>query len=74
MLCKMAAEADKQMKKADTFEKLKKKVDEIRQKASKDFSEEEINEKFYDVFNGRIKWFLFENWCLLFVRTKRAIL
>ena len=75
VLCKMAGESDKQMNKADTFEKLKKKVNEIRQKALTDFTEEEINEKFSDVFNGRIKCLLSEDLCLLYVvDTEDAIL
>ena len=48
---KMAAEPSK----VEVIEKLKKRVCQIREKAAKDYTEEEINKRIADVFNGTME-------------------
>ena len=55
----MAGETDRKVEKDEAFSNLKKRVDKIRQKVAEDHSEEEINKKFSDIFNGRINFIAF---------------
>ena len=48
---KMAAEPSK----VKVIEELKKQVCQIREQAAKDYTEEEINKRIADVFNGTMK-------------------
>lgn len=51
----MASEMrDEELTKEEIVEKLKKRVDEIREKASKDHTDDEIAKQFMQIFNGNI--------------------